>query len=178
MSRVGKKVIEIPDGVTVSVDGTTLVVKGPKATLRREMYGRIGISQLGKSLSVSCSSGSEPKFWGLYRTLLSNMVTGVSTGFSRSLELHGTGYRASVAGGILTLNVGYSHAVNVTPVAGVTFDVDKAGKINVSSSDKEVLGLVSANIRGIRPPEPYHGKGIRYCDEVIVTKVGKSSGKK
>jgi large subunit ribosomal protein L6 len=180
MSRIGKKLVNLPAGVSISVANSSILsVKGPKGSLSRDTFGRVEFKVEGSTVTVSPTEGEAgAKYWGLYRTLLSNMVQGVSEGFTRSLELHGTGYRASVAGKDLQLVVGYSHPVSIQPPVGISFDVDKSGKINILGSDKEIVGQVAAKVRAIRPPEPYHGKGIRYLGEVIATKVGKSAGKK
>ncbi|NBO37515.1 50S ribosomal protein L6 [bacterium] len=178
MSRIGKQPIKIPNGVTVKLNGPVLEVNGPKGALKRETFGRIKLSQTGSEVVVQPALEDGANFWGLYRTLLANMVEGVTTGFSRQLELVGTGYRAAMSGKNLNLTVGYSHPVNMTPPVGVAFDVDKTGKVVVAGADKELVGRVAAQVRGVREPEPYHGKGIRYVGEVIQTKVGKSSGKK
>jgi large subunit ribosomal protein L6 len=179
MSRIGKKPLILPAGVSIATSGSQVTVKGSKGSLSKDFMGRVTIEVAGKDVNVGCVGEVEgAKYWGLYRTLLANMVQGVSEGFVRTLELHGTGYRAATAGKTLQLTVGYSHAVNMEPPAGIVFEVDKAGKINISGADKEVVGQVAAKVRSIRPPEPYHGKGIRYLGEVIATKVGKSAGKK
>jgi large subunit ribosomal protein L6 len=179
MSRIGKQPVRLPNGVAVKLSNGLLEVNGPKGALKRDTFGRIGILVEGVNVTVSPTDEVEgKKFWGLYRTLLNNMVEGVSTGFTRQLELVGTGYRAQMQGKSLQLTVGYSHQVIVAPPSGVGFDVDKAGKVVITGPDKEVVGQISAQIRAVRPPEPYHGKGIRYVGEVIVTKVGKSAGKK
>lgn len=178
MSRIGKNPIKIPSGVNVALKGSELVVKGPKGELSRDTFGRVLLKQEGDSIAVELADEVTPNYWGLYRTLLSNMVTGVSTGFSRELELVGTGYRANLQGAALNLSVGLSHPVVLQPPAGITFAVDKAGKIAVTGADKELVGRVAASVRSIRPPEPYHGKGIRYSGEHIAQKVGKSAGKK
>lgn len=179
MSRIGKQPIKVPAGVNVKLNGTVIEVTGPKGSLKRESFGRIQLKQDGGVLNVSTGQEStESKYWGLYRTLISNMFEGVTTGFTRTLELVGVGYRANMAGKILNLTVGYSHPVTIQPPAGVNFEVDKTGKINITGPDKELVGQMAAKIRDVRPPEPYHGKGIRYAGEVIVTKVGKSAAKK
>lgn len=179
MSRIGKQPITLPKGVTVKLNGTSFQVVGPKGQLERETYGRVNLKTDANNILVEpIIEGEGSKYWGLYRTLLANMVEGVSTGFTRMLELQGVGYRASMSGKVLNLAVGYSHPVNIDPPAGISFDVDKAGKIIITGSDKEMVGQTAAKVRGIRAPEPYHGKGIRYVGEVIVTKVGKSAGKK
>jgi large subunit ribosomal protein L6 len=179
MSRIGKEPVKVPGGVTVKLNGGMLEVGGPKGQLKRDTFGRIKLSVEGGVASVLPVDAIEGgKYWGLYRTLLANMVEGVTTGFTRQLELVGTGYRAQMQGKSLQLTVGKSHPVIMEPPAGVTFDVDKAGKVVVSGADKESVGLTAANVRSSRPPEPYHGKGVRYVGEVIATKVGKSAGKK
>ncbi|KAB8037596.1 50S ribosomal protein L6 [Silvanigrella paludirubra] len=179
MSRVGKQPIKIPSGVTVKLSGTILEVNGSKGTMKRDTFGRIAIAQENNEVVVSANNGENSSaYWGLYRTLLSNMVQGVSAGFSKSLEIQGTGYRAAMAGKVLNLTVGFSHPVNIEPPTGITFEVDKAGKVNISGVDKELVGQMAAKVRSVRPAEPYQGKGIRYAGEVIVTKVGKSAGKK
>jgi large subunit ribosomal protein L6 len=178
MSRIGKNPIKIPSGVNVTLKGSELVVKGPKGELSRDVFGRVRLVQNGDTITVELTDETTPNYWGLYRTLLSNMVTGVSAGFSRELELVGTGYRANLQGSALNLTVGLSHPVVLDPPSGISFAVDKTGKISVSGADKELVGRVAASVRSIRPPEPYHGKGIRYSGEQIIQKVGKSAGKK
>ena len=179
MSRLGKQPIEIPNGVEVKLEGTNLHVKGPKGLLVRDTFGRITLSIKDKAITVDPVKGENSNaYWGLYRAVLANMVQGVSKGFSKSLEIQGTGYRANVAGKLLNLTVGFSHPVNINPPEGITFEVDKAGIVSVSGIDKELVGQMAATVRGIRPAEPYQGKGIRYAGEVIKTKVGKSAGKK
>ncbi len=178
MSRIGKKPINLPSGVTIDKQQSVVSVKGPKGNLQLDTFNRIELESTGSVVSVKLSQDSQPAYWGLYRTLIDNMVIGVSEGFKKQLELHGTGYRASVSGKNLALVVGFSHPVTVEPLPGIQFEVDKTGKIHISGSDKATVGQMAASIRSIRPPEPYHGKGIRYAQEVIVTKQGKSSGKK
>ena len=179
MSRIGKQPIKIPSGVTVKLNGNLLEVGGPKGQLKRNTYGHVKLVLADNAANVSpVDEIGGGKYWGLYRTLLANMVEGVTTGFTRQLELVGTGYRAQMQGKTLQLTVGKSHPVMMDPPAGITFEVSKEGKVVVTGADKEVVGLVAANVRGSRPPEPYHGKGVRYVGEVIVTKVGKSAGKK
>lgn len=179
MSRLGKKTIEIPNGVEVNLDGSALHVKGPKGALTRETFGRIQISREGNIITVLPVSGENSRpYWGLYRALLANMVEGVSQGFSRSLEVRGTGYRAAMAGKQLNLTLGFSHPVFVEPPAGVSFDVDKAGIITVHGTDKELVGLIADKVRRFRRPDAYKGKGVRYVGEVVKTKAGKSAGKK
>jgi large subunit ribosomal protein L6 len=179
MSRIGKQPVKVPGGVTIKLNGTVLEVGGPKGQLKRDTFGRIKLEMEGGNVVVSPVDVLEGgKYWGLYRTLLSNMVEGVTAGFTRQLELVGTGYRAQMQGKALQLTVGKSHPVIMQPPAGVTFDVDKAGKVVITGPDKESVGQMAATVRSARPPEPYHGKGVRYAGEVIATKVGKSAGKK
>ena len=178
MSRIGKKVVKLPKGVSVKLDGSVVTVKGAKGELSASFFERVNLSLKDLTCEVSLCEGSHPKFWGLYRTLLDNMVTGVSAGFEKRLELQGVGYRASVTGASLTLNVGFSHPVVVAPPSGISFSVDKSGVVVVMGVDKAVVGQVAAKVRSIRPPEPYHGKGIRYVGEVVVQKAGTAAGKK
>jgi len=179
MSRVGKQPIKVPAGVAVKLNNSILEVNGPKGALQRETFGRIAIEQNGTELNIS-SLATEKKFvyWGLYRALLANMVKGVSEGFSKTLEIQGTGYRATMAGKVLNLVVGFSHPVNIEPPTGISFEVDKTGKVVVSGTNKELVGQLAAKIRSVRPVEPYQGKGIRYLGEVITKKAGKSAAKK
>jgi large subunit ribosomal protein L6 len=180
MSRVGKKPIELSKGVEVSVAGQTVKVKGPKGAVERKIHDSMkAVVEAGAVKVVPKTEGAESaRYHGLTRTLISNMVVGVTQGFSKSLTLVGVGYKAAQSGKNITLNVGYSHPVEVKAPSGVELKIDKAVNIIVSGPEKEVVGQLAASIRGIRPPEPYHGKGIRYSDEVIVTKVGKAAGKK
>ena len=180
MSRVGKKPVEIVKGVEISVNGQTIKVKGPKGAVERKIHETMtAVVEGGAVKVVPKTEGTESaRFHGLTRTLIANMVVGVTQGFSRNLTLVGVGYKAAQNGKNITLNVGYSHPVEVKAPAGVELKVDKTVNIVVSGPEKEVVGQLAASIRGIRPPEPYHGKGIRYAEEVIVTKVGKAAGKK
>jgi large subunit ribosomal protein L6 len=180
MSRVGKKPVEIVKGVEISVNGQTVKVKGPKGAVERKIHDTMtAVVEGGAVKVVPKTEGIESaRFHGLTRTLIANMVTGVTQGFSKNLTLVGVGYKAAQNGKNITLNVGYSHPVEVKAPAGVELKVDKTVNIIVSGPEKEVVGQLAASIRGIRPPEPYHGKGIRYAEEVIVTKVGKAAGKK
>lgn len=178
MSRIGKQPVVTPPSVKVSLEGSVIKVVGPKGTATRDMFGFVDLAIKPGEVTIQMSSKGAPSHWGLYRTLLANMVMGVTDGYTRVLELQGTGYRANMAGKSLALTVGFSHPVSLEPPEGIHFEVDKAGKVIVSGIDKELVGRVAATIRKIRPPEPYHGKGIRYAGEVIATKVGKSAGKK
>jgi len=177
MSRVGKKPIEVPSGVTVTVsDDNTVTVKGPKGELTRQFNQDMKIEQEGNIINVVRPSDSKEHrtIHGTTRALLANMVTGVSEGFSRSLELIGVGYRAQLQGKKLVLNVGYSHPVEFTPEAGIEIEVPSNTKIVVKGIDKERVGAFAADIRAVRPPEPYKGKGIRYEGEYVRRKEGKT----
>ncbi|OCA81007.1 50S ribosomal protein L6 [Bacillus sp. FJAT-27225] len=175
MSRIGKKPIEIPAGVTVTLDKNTVTVKGPKGELTRTFNPEIGIEVEGNTVTVTRPSDVKEirALHGTTRALISNMVEGVSTGFQRNLELIGVGYRASKQGNKLVLNVGYSHPVEIEPEAGLEIEVPANTKISIKGYDKERVGALAANIRGVRPPEPYKGKGIRYEGEVVRRKEGK-----
>lgn len=180
MSRIGKKPVEIAKGVEVSVNGQTIKVKGPKGAVERKIHDSMSAVVEGGAVKVvpKTADGTDGRYHGLTRTLIANMVQGVTQGFSKTLTLVGVGYKAAQNGKNITLNVGYSHPVEIKAPAGIELKIDKAVNIVVSGAEKEVVGQLAASIRGIRPPEPYHGKGIRYLDEVIVTKVGKAAGKK
>ncbi|MFM7675005.1 MAG: 50S ribosomal protein L6 [Synechococcus sp.] len=179
MSRIGKAPIPIPDKVAVSLDGLTVTVKGPKGELSRTLPDGVTISQDGNTLQVNPANESRRarERHGLSRTLVANMVEGVSQGFTRKLEIVGVGYRAAVQGKKLVVSAGYSHQVQVVPPEGVTFAVEGNTTVLVSGADKEVVGNEAAKVRAIRPPEPYKGKGIKYEGERILRKAGKT-GKK
>lgn len=177
MSRVGKKLIEVPAGVTVEVSADNVaVVKGPKGELTRQFNKDMKIEQEGNIITVVRPSESKEHRTnhGTTRALLANMVTGVSEGFTRSLELVGVGYRAQLQGTKLVLNVGYSHPVEFEPEAGVEVEVPSNTKIIVKGISKERVGALASNIRDVRPPEPYKGKGIRYEGEFVRRKEGKT----
>ena len=177
MSRVGKKLIEVPANVTVTVaEDNTVTVKGPKGELTRQFNQDMKIEQEGTQLTVVRPSDSKEHrtIHGTTRALLANMVTGVSEGFTRSLELIGVGYRASMQGNKLVLNVGFSHPVEFTPEAGLEVEVPSNTKIIVKGISKERVGALASNIRDVRPPEPYKGKGIRYEGEFVRRKEGKT----
>ena len=179
MSRIGKMPIALPAGVVVEFVNGIVTVKGPKGTLSREVVGNIGIETEGTTLLVKAlddNTDTNAKH-GLYRALLQGMVTGVTEGFVRALEIKGVGWKTAVQGNKLVLNVGFSHPVEVVAPEGITFACPSLTEVTVSGINKEVVGQVAANIRAIRLPEPYHGYGIRYKGEVIERKEGKTSGK-
>jgi large subunit ribosomal protein L6 len=180
MSRIGRKPIPIPSGVDVRLDGPHVVVTGPKGTLERQLVPDITVSREGDTLVVTRPSDERQHraLHGLTRTLVANMVTGVSDGFARDLEIVGVGYRATAQGPTrLELALGFSHPVHVEAPAGITFEVPSPTRITVRGANKELVGQVAANIRKIRKPEPYKGKGIRYAGERVLRKAGKA-GKK
>lgn len=176
MSRIGKKPIEIPAGVTVVKDGSTVTVKGPKGELTNTFNSDIQINIEDNVINVSRPSEAKEhrSLHGTTRSLLSNMVEGVSKGFEKTLELVGVGYRAQKQGNKLVLNVGYSHPVEFEPEAGLEIEVPANTKIIVKGYNKEKVGALASNIRAVRPPEPYKGKGIRYEGENVRRKEGKT----
>lgn len=181
MSRIGKKPIAVPAGVDVKIDGSTVTVKGPKGTLTNTFNPEIIIKQEGAEIIVDRPSEDKlhKSLHGLTRTLINNMVEGVTNGFSKSLEIEGVGYRAAKQGKNLVMNLGYSHQVIIPEIDGITIDVPNATSIVVNGIDKQVVGQFAAEIREKRPPEPYKGKGIRYAGERIIRKEGKAGkGKK
>ena len=184
MSRVGRLPVTVPSGVSIDIQGLAVKIKGPKGTLERTFAPGVGIAMEDGSVVVTRESDAPTHraLHGTARALINNMVTGVSTGFTKALEIEGVGYRAEMNGKDLVLHVGYSHPVVVNPPAGITFEVDtKTRQIRVVGTDKEQVGQVASNVRSIRPPEPYHGKGIRYAGEKIrrkAGKAGKGKGKK
>jgi large subunit ribosomal protein L6 len=179
MSRIGKAPISVPDKVSVSLNGLAVTVKGPKGELSRTLPEGVSIAQDGNTILVSPTSSHRRsrERHGLCRTLVANMVEGVSQGFTRKLEIVGVGYRAALQGKKLVVSAGYSHQVEMDPPAGITFAVDGNTTVLVSGADKEVVGNEAAKVRAIRPPEPYKGKGIKYEGEKILRKAGKT-GKK
>jgi|SRR5579883_902299 len=179
MSRIGRRPIDIPGKVTIAIDGQTITVKGPKGELSRVLPAEVAIVQEGETLLVQRQDESRAarQRHGLSRTLVANMVEGVSQGFQRRLEIQGVGYRAQVQGKNLVLNVGYSKPVEVEPPDGIQVAVENNTNVVVSGIDKEIVGNTAARIRSVRPPEPYKGKGIRYAGEAVRRKVGKA-GKK
>ncbi len=179
MSRIGKVPIPVPPGVTVEIDGNAVRVKGPKGELSRELSDEITVRLEGQTLVVTRPSDAprHRALHGLTRTLVANMVEGVTKGFEKRLELVGVGYRAARQGEKLVLTVGYSHPVEIVPPQGIEFQVPAANAVVVQGADREQVGEIAARIHRVRPPEPYQGKGIRYQGEHVRRKVGKT-GKK
>jgi large subunit ribosomal protein L6 len=175
MSRIGKRPIEVPAGVLVSIDPGRITVSGPKGELRQQVPQRMKISHEDGTITVTrpTERGEDRALHGLTRTLVANMVEGVTNGFEKRLEIQGVGYRAALSGTNLELQVGYSHTVRVTPREGISFEVPVPTQIVVRGIDKQIVGQTAAEIRKVRPPEPYKGKGIRYEGEYVRRKVGK-----
>ena len=181
MSRIGNKIITVPEGVTVEIaEKNVVTVKGPKGTLVRELPVEMEIKKEGEEVIVTRPNDLKKmkSLHGLTRTLINNMVIGVTDGFSKELEINGVGYRAQLQGKKLVLSLGYSHPVEYTPAEGITLEVPAPNKIIVKGANKEVVGETAAKIREYRQPEPYKGKGIKYVDEVIRRKEGKAGAKK
>nr|WP_320146349.1 50S ribosomal protein L6 [uncultured Anaeromusa sp.] len=179
MSRIGRMPITIPAGVTIKLDGNVVTVKGPKGELTREVAKALTITIEENTLTVERPSDVKEhrSLHGLTRTLINNMVVGVTEGFTKTLEINGVGYRAAKSGNKVTLSLGFSHPVEVEPPQGLALDVPVPNKIVVSGINKEAVGALAAKIRGYREPEPYKGKGIKYEGEVVRRKVGKAGGK-
>lgn len=179
MSRIGKRPIPIPQKVTVTIDGQHVAVKGPKGELSRELPSEVVISQEDGTILVTRRDDSRVarQRHGLCRTLVANMVQGVSDGFQKRLEIQGVGYRAQVQGRTLNLSLGFSHPVQIDPPENIQFAVENNTNVIVTGIDKEVVGNIAARIRAVRPPEPYKGKGVRYSGEMVRRKAGKA-GKK
>lgn len=179
MSRIGKKPVQLPDKVQVTLSGDTIQVKGPKGNLERQVHPAVTIEMNDTVLEVKTDGTDRKKvaLQGLFRSLIANMVTGVSKGYEKQLILAGIGYRAESKGNRLVLNVGYSNPVDFVLPQGISAAVENNTKITLTGIDKETVGQTAANIRDIRPPEPYKGKGIMYSDERIMRKAGKTAGK-
>jgi len=175
MSRIGKKAIAIPSGVIVTLQGQTVTVKGPKGQLAWTVSEEIEVKQEGGELTLAPRNDTQRArgMWGLSRTLLANMVEGVTKGYEEVLELVGVGYRAALKGQALSMQLGFSHDVDIPPPAGISFAVPKQTEVRISGIDKQLVGEVAARIRRIRPPEPYKGKGVRYAGEKVRRKEGK-----
>ncbi|CCZ56546.1 50S ribosomal protein L6 [Clostridium sp. CAG:1219] len=178
MSRIGKNPIEIPQGVEVKIDGSTVTVKGPKGTLTETFLDVVTIKQEGNQIVVTRKDDSVKNIHGLTRTLVANMVKGVTEGFEKALEINGIGYKAQKQGNKLVLTIGFSHPVEVEEPEGITIDVPTPNNIVVKGIDKQLVGQVATNIRNYKRPEPYKGKGIKYAGERIRRKEGKAGAKK
>ena len=176
MSRIGQMPVTVPSGVDVTIDGSHVTVKGSKGELIRDFHDRVSFEVGDGELTVNRSDDTRESkaLHGLSRALLHNMVVGVTDGFSKELEIQGVGYRAVLKGNNVELQVGFSHSVLVEAPEGITFEVPEPTRINISGIDKEKVGQVAANIRKVRPPEPYKGKGIRYVGEYVRRKAGKA----
>jgi len=179
MSRIGKLPVNLPAGVDVNIEGQTVMVKGPKGSLTREFHPMVEIVRQDGALKVSPRETTQQgrALWGLSRSLLNNMVVGVSEGFKKVMEITGVGYKAEMAGATLKLALGFSHPVNFELPQGISGAVEKNTIVTLTGIDKELLGQTCASIRAYRPPEPYKGKGIKYAGEVIRRKVGKAGTK-
>ena len=176
MSRIGRLPIPVPVGVAVTIDGRAITVTGPKGTLSRDLHPDMSVSQEDSTILVARPSEAKhhKQLHGLTRTLVANMVIGVTTGYRKSLEITGVGYRAIKVGDKLQLNLGYSHPIEIVPPAGISFDVENPTHLSVVGIDKELVGQVAATVRATRKPEPYKGKGVHYLGEVIRRKAGKA----
>jgi large subunit ribosomal protein L6 len=175
MSRIGKRAIEIPAGVTLTLDGQTVSVKGPKGQLAWTVAEEVVLTLENGQLTLGVREDTQRAraMWGLSRTLVANMVEGVTKGFEQALELVGVGYRAALKGQALSLQLGFSHDVDIPPPEGISFAVPKQTEVRVAGIDKQAVGEMAARIRKIRPPEPYKGKGVRYAGEKVRRKEGK-----
>lgn len=181
MSRIGKNPVQVPAGVTVTINGNTVSVKGPKGELTQTFHPNMTVALVDNQIVVTRPNDLKLNraLHGLTRSLLSNMVIGVTTGYEKQLEILGVGYRAAVAGSKLTLNLGFSHPIEFNAPKGISIEIDKDKKniLIIKGSDKQVLGEVAAKIRGFKKPEPYKGKGIRYVGEYVAQKAGKAASK-
>jgi len=178
MSRIGKRPVTVASGIDVSLDGTTLVAKKGNLEKRLETHGRVGISIDGSEVTFERigDQKQDAAFWGTYRALFNNIIIGLDQGYSKTLEINGVGYRAAVQGNVLNLQLGYSHDINYDIPEGLEITVEK-NVVTVKGTDKQAVGQTAAEIRDFRPPEPYKGKGVKYSDEVIIKKAGKSAKK-
>jgi large subunit ribosomal protein L6 len=178
MSRIGKQPIPIPKGVEVKLDGNAITVKGPKGKLERQLHPKVQVNVDSDNIVVSVAEQTKEvrAYHGLFRALIANMVTGVSGGFEKVLEIVGVGYRAELKGKTAIFHLGYSHPINFELPNGIEAKIDKT-RVTLSSIDKELLGMTAAKIRSFRKPEPYKGKGIKYADEIVRRKAGKAGAK-
>lgn len=179
MSRIGKKIRTLPAGVTAEVKNTQLVVKGPKGELKLDLHPHITVVIKDGQVTTEVKNGDSVRdraLWGTFSSLIENLIDGVTVGFKKQLEINGVGFKATVKGTNLVLDVGFSHPVEIKPMTGVKFSVEK-NIITVEGNDKQLVGEMAAQIRRVRKPEPYKGKGIKYLDEVIARKAGKTAAK-
>lgn len=177
MSRIGKKLISIPKGVEVKIEQSFVLVKGPKGELKEAIHPRVTIVLENNEVKITVEDPelkSDKALWGLYGSMVKNMITGVTVGFEKKLEINGVGYKAALSGDKITLNLGFSHPVDFSLPKGITAGIEK-NIISISGIDKRLVGAVAAELRALRPPEPYKGKGIKYIDEVIIKKAGKAA---
>jgi large subunit ribosomal protein L6 len=176
MSRIGKKPVPIPSGVTANVEGQTVKVKGPKGALQLVLHGDVAATMDQGAIKVDPRNETKRAraMWGTYRALVANLMTGVTKGFEERLEINGVGYRAALNGNKLTLNLGYSHPVEIDPPEGISFELENPTRLAVVGIDKELVGQVAAQVRSSRKPEPYKGKGVRYAGEQVRRKAGKA----
>jgi len=176
MSRIGRLPIAVPSGVDVTIDGRTVTVRGPKGTLSRELHPDIAVNREDATLVVTRPTEQKlhKQLHGLTRTLVNNMVVGVTTGYRKGLEITGVGYRAALVGNKLQLSLGYSHQVEIDPPEGISFELENPTRLAVVGIDKELVGQVAARVRSSRKPEPYKGKGVRYAGERVRRKAGKA----
>jgi large subunit ribosomal protein L6 len=176
MSRIGRLPVAVPSTVDVTIDGRRLTVKGPKGTLSRELHPDMSVAQEDGSIVVTrpTEQKTHKQLHGLTRTLVNNMVVGVTDGYRKGLEITGVGYRATLNGKKLTLNLGYSHPIEIDPPEGISFEVENPTRLAVVGIDKELVGQIAAKVRATRKPEPYKGKGVRYAGEVVRRKAGKA----
>ena len=176
MSRIGRLPIAVPSGVDVTIDGRTVTVKGPKGSLSRSLHPDITVSREDATIVVTrpTEQKNHKQLHGLTRTLVNNMVVGVTDGYRKGLEITGVGYRAALSGKKLQLNLGYSHQIEIDPPEGITFEVENPTRLAVVGIDKELVGQIAAKVRSTRKPEPYKGKGVRYAGEYIRRKAGKA----
>jgi large subunit ribosomal protein L6 len=176
MSRIGRLPVAVPSSVEVTIEGRRLTVKGPKGTLTRELHPDMGVSQQDGTIVVTrpTEQKTHKQLHGLTRTLVNNMVVGVTDGYRKGLEITGVGYRAAKVGEKLQLNLGYSHPIEIDPPSGITFELENPTRLAVVGIDKELVGQIAAKVRSTRKPEPYKGKGVRYAGEKIRRKAGKA----
>lgn len=177
MSRIGKKPIAIPKGVEIKIDQSLITVKGPKGEISEKIHPHVTVSLADNEANISVKNPEEKAdkaLWGLYGSLMKNMVIGVTAGFEKKLEINGVGFRAQVSGTNLSLNLGFSHQVEFEIPKGIKVEVDK-NLISISGIDKQLVGETAARVRALKPPEPYKGKGIKYIDETIIKKAGKAA---